>query len=52
MKSLLVLLLRKNIYENTKQNIKNTIEPSKVPSIEKLTEEPSSLERSSLKRTT
>ena len=36
------IITEKNIYENTKQNIKNTIEPSKVPSIEKLTEEPSS----------
>ena len=46
------IITEKNIYGNIKENIKNTIEPPELPSIEELTAEPSSLERSSLKRTT
>ena len=46
------IITEKNIYENIKENIKNTIEPPELPSIEELTAEPSSLERSSLKRAT
>ena len=49
------IITEKNIYGNIKENIKNTIEPPKLPSIEELTAEPSSLERtreSSLKLTT
>ena len=50
------IITEKSIYENIKENIKNTIEPHELPSIEELTAgstaEPSSLERSSLERTT
>ena len=46
------IITEKNIYGNIKENIKNTIGPPELPSIEELTAEPSSLERSSLKRTT
>ena len=42
------IITEKNIYENIKENIKNTIEPPELPSIEKLTAEPSSLECTTL----
>ena len=45
------IITEKNIYESIKENIKNTIEPTELPSIAELTAEPSSLERSSLERT-
>ena len=48
------IITEKNIYENIKENITNTIEPPELPSIEELTAELSSLEcarESSLKRT-
>ena len=35
------IITEKNIYENIKENIKNTIEPPELPSIAKLTSEPS-----------
>ena len=44
------IITEKNIYENIKENIKNMIEPTELPSIAELTAEPSSLERSSLER--
>ena len=46
------IITEKNIYENTKENIKNTIEPTELPSIAELTAEPSSLERTREKSTT
>ena len=46
------IITEKNIYENIKKNIKNTIEPPELPSIEELTAEPSSLERTREKSTT
>ena len=42
------IITENNIYENIKENIKNTIEPPELPSIEELTSEPSNL----LKRST
>ena len=42
------IITEKNIYENIKESIKNTIEPPELPSIEELTKE-SSLERSTKK---
>ena len=42
------IITEKNIYENTKENIKNTIEPPELPSIAELTSEPSNF----LKRST
>ena len=42
------IITEKNIYENIKENIKNTIEPPELPSIAKLTSEPSNF----LKRST
>ena len=42
------IITEKNIYENIKQNIKNTIEPPELPSIGELTSEPSNF----LKRST
>ena len=42
----------KNIYENIKEDIKNTIEPTELPSIADLTAGPSSLERTREKLTT
>ena len=46
------IITEKNIYENIKKKIKNTIEPPELPSIEELTAEPSSLERTREKSTT
>ena len=45
------IIMEKNIYENIKENIKNMIEPTELPSIAELTAEPSVLARSSLERT-
>ena len=49
------IITEKSTYENIKENIKNTIEPTELPSLAELTTgstaEPSSLERSSLERT-
>ena len=42
------IIIEKNIYESIKENIRNTIEPPELPSIEELTSEPSSF----LKRST
>ena len=42
------IITEANIYENIKANIKNTIEPTELPSIAELTTEPSSLERTTL----
>ena len=43
------IITEKNIYENTKENIKNTIEPPELPSIAELTSELSNfLKRSTL----
>ena len=43
------IIIEKNIYENTKENIKNIIEPPELPSIAELTSEPSNfLKRSTL----
>ena len=39
------IITEKKIYENIKENIKNTIEPTELPSIAELTTKPSSLER-------
>ena len=39
------IITEKNIYEIIKENIKNTIEPTELPSIAELTAESSSLER-------
>ena len=33
------IITEKNIYENIKENLKNTIEPPELPSIEELTRE-------------
>ena len=44
------IITEKYIYENIKENIKNMIEPTELPSIAELTAEPSSLERSALER--
>ena len=46
------IITEKNIYENIKENIKNMIEPTELPSIAELTAEPSSLERTREKSTT
>ena len=46
------IITEKNIYESIKENIKNTIEPTELPSIAELTAEPSSLERTREKSTT
>ena len=46
------IITEKSIYENIKENIKNKIEPTELPSIEELTAEPSSLERTREKSTT
>ena len=35
------IITEKNIYENIKENIKNAIEPTEIPSIAKLTREKS-----------
>ena len=43
------IITEKNIYENVKENIKNTTEPPELPSIEELSSEPSNfLKRSTL----
>ena len=43
------IIIEKIIYENIKENIKNTIEPPELPSIDELTSEPSNfLKRSTL----
>ena len=47
-----IIITEKIIYENIKENIKNTIEPPELPSIAELTAEPSSLERTREKSTT
>ena len=39
------IITEKDIYENIKENIKNTLEPNELPSIAELTTESSSLER-------
>ena len=39
-----IIITEKNIYENIKENIKNMIEPTELPSIAELPAEPSSLE--------
>ena len=46
------IITEKNIYENIKENIKNTVEPPESTSIEELTAEPSSLKRTREKSTT
>ena len=46
------IITEKNIYENRKENIKNTIELTELPSIAELTADPSSLERTRKKLTT
>ena len=46
------VITEKNIYENIKENIKNMIEPTELPSIAELTADPSSLERTREKSTT
>ena len=46
------IITEKNIYENIKEKIKNTIEPTKLPNIAELTAEPSSLQRKGEKSTT
>ena len=46
------IITEKSIYENVKENIKNTIEPTELPSIAELTAGPSSLERTREKSTT
>ena len=46
------IITEKNIYENIKENIKNMIEPTELPSIAELTAGPSSLERTRKKSTT
>ena len=45
------IITEKDIYENIKENIKNMIESTELPSIAELTAEPSALSRSSLERT-
>ena len=45
------IVTEKNIYENIKENIKNMIEPTELPSIAELTAEPSSLEHTREKST-
>ena len=45
------IITEKNIYENIKENIKNMIELTELPSIAELTAEPSSLERTREKST-
>ena len=45
------IITEKNIYENIKKNIKNTIEPSELPSIAELTTGSSSLERTTMPST-
>ena len=46
------IITEKYIYENIKENIKNMIESTELPSIAELTAEPSSLERTKEKPTT
>ena len=46
------IITEKNIYENLKENIKNTIEPTELSSIAELTTGSSSLERTREKSTT
>ena len=46
------IITEKHIYENIKENIKNMIESTELPSIAELTAEPSSLERTREKSTT
>ena len=46
------IITEKNIYENIKEHIKNTIEPTELPSIAELTTKPSSLERTAKPITT
>ena len=46
------IITEKSIYQNIKENIKNTIEPTELPSIAELTVEPCSLERTREKSTT
>ena len=43
------IITEKNIYENIKEIIKNTIEPPELPSIEELTSEPSNILKRSAK---
>ena len=40
------IITEKNLYENIKENIKNMIEPTELPSIAELTAEPSTREKS------
>ena len=44
------IITEKDIYENIKEYIKNTIEPTELPSIAELTARPNALARSSLER--
>ena len=46
------IINEKNIYENIKENIKNMIEPTELPSMAEFTAEPSFLERTREKSTT
>ena len=46
------IITEKNIYENIKENNKNTIEPTELPSIAELTAGPSALARSTRKKST
>ena len=46
------IITEKNIYENIKEIIKNTIEPTELPNIAELTAGPSSLECTREKSTT
>ena len=46
------IITEKNIYENIKKYIKNTIEPTELPNIAELSAEPGSLERTREKSTT
>ena len=46
------IITEKNIHENVKENMKNTIEPTELPGIAELTAKPSSLERTKEKSTT
>ena len=46
------IITEKNIYENIKENNKNTIEPTELPSIVELTAGPSALARSTRKKST
>ena len=46
------IITEKNICENIKENIKNMMEPTELPSIARFTSEPSALERTREKSTT